>query len=81
MKIRYIREQLSKFTNEEILERTKGRVVDLHLNNGHWTQLCVNDLQGFDNEGSYLYTRTGIMIRLQDLDSIEVIDSTSNSIK
>ena len=75
MKIRYIREQLSKFTNEEILERTKGRAVDLHLNNGHWTQLCVNDLQGFDIENGFFFTRTDIKIRLQDVDYIDIKNS------
>ena len=73
MKTRYTREQLMKFSNEEILERTKGRVVELHNKDGHWSQLCVNDLQGFDCENLSFKTRTGISIRLQEVDYIEVI--------
>ena len=73
MRKRYTREQLMNYSNEEILEKTKDRAVDIHLYNGHWSQLCVNDLLGFDSENLSFKTRTGISIRLQDVDYIEVI--------
>lgn len=73
MRTKYVKGQLMKFSNEEILDRTKGRAVDFHLTDGRWTQLCVNDLQGFDEEGAFFYTKTGIRLNLQDIDYIEII--------
>ena len=75
MSTKYTRKQLMSFSNEEILERTKGRAVDFHLTDGRWSQLCVNDLQGFDIENGYFYTRTDIKIRLQDIDYIDIRNS------
>jgi len=75
MRTKYVKGQLMKFSNEEILDRTKGRAVDFHLTDGRWTQLCVNDLQGFDEEGSFFYTKTGIRLNLQDIDYIEIINN------
>lgn len=73
MRTKYTREQLMKFSNEKLLEKTNGKAVDFHLNNGHWTQLCVNDLQFFDTVNCCFYTRTEIKILLQDVDYMEVI--------
>ncbi len=72
MVTQYTREELTKISEKEILEKTHGKSIEFHLNNGHWSQLCVNDLQGFDSENGYFYTRTDIKIRLQDVDYIEI---------
>lgn len=74
MRTKYAKEQLAKLSFEELLEKTRDRAVDIHLNNGRLIQLCVNDLLGFDNERSFYYTRTGINIFKLDIDYIEVID-------
>lgn len=76
---KYTREQLMKFSNEEILEKTNGKAVDFHLTDGRWTQLCANDLRSFDSENTCFYARTDIMIRLQDVDYLEIIDVADNS--
>lgn len=72
METKYTKEELMRFSNEELLKITKDRAIDFHLNNSRLAQLCVNDLQGFDCENSFFYTRTGIKILLQDVDYIEV---------
>jgi hypothetical protein len=74
MRTKYAKEQLTKLSFEELLEKTRDRAVDIHLNNGRLIQLCVNDLLGFDKERSSYYTRTGIKINQIDVESIEVID-------
>lgn len=73
MRIKYTKEQFIRFSNEEILEKTKGQAVDFHLNNGHWSQLCVGDFLGLESESGNVYTRTGIKMRLQDVDYIGVL--------
>lgn len=72
MSTKYTKEQLLKFSNDEMSERILGRAVDIRLRNGRTTQLCVNDLQGFDTENRVFYTRTDIRILLQEVDYIEV---------
>ena len=72
METKYTKEELMRFSNEELLKITKDRAIDFHLNNSRLAQLCVNDLQGFDCENSLFYTRTGIKILLQGVDYIEV---------
>ena len=74
MRTKYAKEQLTKLSFEELLEKTRDRAVDIHLNNGRLIQLCVNDLLGFDKERSSYYTRTGIKINQIEVDYIEVID-------
>lgn len=74
MRTKYTIEQLAKFSIEELLERTRDRAVDFHLNDGRLIQLCVNDLHGYDHERSSFYTRTGIKINKSDIDFIEFID-------
>ena len=73
MSTKYTKEQLLKFSNDELLERTLGRAVDIHLRNGRTTQLCVNDLLGVDGENVCFFTRTDIKISLQEVDYIVVI--------
>lgn len=75
MGTKYTREQILRFSNEDFLKLTKGKAVDFHLIDGRWSQLCVNDLQGFDIENGYFYTRTDIKIRLQDVDYIDIKNS------
>lgn len=72
MSTKYTREQLLRFSSEDILEKTNGKAVDFHFNNGRWIQLCANDLQSFDSENSCFHTRTDIKIQLQDVDYIEI---------
>ena len=72
MRTRYTREQLMKYSNDEILKNTKNMAIDFHLNNSHWLQLCVNDLHRFDCANGCFYTRTDIKIRFQDVDYIEI---------
>lgn len=76
MKTKYTREQLMKFSNEELLEKTIGRAVDIYLSDGHWTQLCVNDLMHYESQTGHFYTKTGIEICLQEIDYIEVFEKT-----
>lgn len=78
MEKKYTREQLMKFSNEEIMEKTKGKAIIFHLIDGRLTQLCVNDLQWYDEEVSFFYTKTNIKINLQDVEYIEVIDACSH---
>lgn len=73
MVTKFTREQIMRSSNEEILEKTNGKAVDFHLIDGNWTQLCVGDLACFDSESGCFHTKTGIKIRLQDVDYIEVI--------
>lgn len=79
MNTKYTREQLLKFSNEELLEMTKGKAIDFHLYNGRRIQLCVNDFVGFDSKSSSFYTRTNIKIGLQDIDYLEIIEVPENS--
>ena len=65
-------------SNEGLIDMTKNCAIDIHFHDGRLTQLCVNDLRSYDKESSFLYTRTGIMINLQEVDYIEVIKKTSN---
>ena len=62
---KYTREQLMKFSNEEILEKTNGKAVNFHLTNGRKTQLCVNDLQGLDIADYSFNTKTEIEAKNQ----------------
>lgn len=73
MDTKYTREQLMKLSNEELLEITNGQAVDFHLTDGRRTQLCVGDLLCLENNNYSFQTRTGITIKLQDVNYIEVI--------
>lgn len=68
----YTREQLLMFSNEGILKLTNGKAVNFHLIDGRCTQLCVNDLAGFDSKSGCFQTKTGIKICLQEIYSIEL---------
>lgn len=76
MKIK--KEDLRNMLNERLVEMTKDKGVDVHLYNGHWTQLGVNDLTGFDASLSSLITRTGIRIAFNEIDYLEVIEDSDN---
>lgn len=72
METKIAKKQLIALSIEELMDKTKNRAVNVYLYDGRFTQLCANDLQGFDDESSMFYARTGIKIYLQDLDYIEV---------
>lgn len=55
------------------MEITKGKSVDFHFFNKQPTQLGFYDLQGYDAERGYFYTKTGIEINQNTVDYIEVI--------
>ena len=74
IKTKYSRKQLLTFSNEELMEKTNNRAIDLYLNDSRLTQLGANDLQRYDSERLLLYTRTGITINLLDIEHIEVIE-------
>lgn len=73
MRTKYTKEELILLTNEEIMALTKGKAVDFHFFNKQPTQLGTNDLQGYDAERGYFYTKTGIEIDQHLVDCIEVI--------
>jgi hypothetical protein len=72
MVTKFTREQLMRFSNEDILKIANGKAIDFHLTDGRWTQLCANDLQSFDSENGCFYAKTNIKIQLQDVDYIEI---------
>jgi len=74
MVTKYTREQLMRFSIEEILKKTNGKSVDIHLTDGRWTQLCANDLQSFDSKNNCFYARTDVTIRLQEIDYLVFTD-------
>ena len=68
-------------SNEELIDMTKNCAIDIHFYGDRLTQLCVNDLRSFDKEKSFLYTRTGIKIDLNEVDYIEVYNENDLDIK
>lgn len=74
MRKKYTGEQFAMHSQDEILEITNGRAIDIRFKDGRWTQLCVNDLQGIDKEKCYIHTKIGIKIFIQEVDDIEVYD-------
>lgn len=67
------KERLINMSNEDIRKVTKGYAIDFHLYDGLLTQLCINDLQGFNKGNFQFYTNTGITIPLSKIKSIELI--------
>ena len=74
MKKKYTKEQLKLLSNEELMDKTRNCAVDVYMYDGRFSQLCANDFQGFDIEKTFLYSKTGIRIYLQEVDYIEVIE-------
>ena len=74
MRTKYAKRELILLSNEEIMEITKGKEVDFHFFNKQPTQLGRNDLQGYNTERGYFYTKTGIEIDQHIVDYIEIID-------
>lgn len=75
METRYTKEQLTALSNEELMDKTNNRAVEIYMYDGRFAQLCANDLQGFDYERKYFYSKTGIKIIFQEVDYIKVIES------
>ena len=74
METKYTREQLMKFSNRELLDKTNGCAVSIYLTDGRWTQLCVDDLLGLDKGNCCLSTKTGVNIKFQDVKFILIGD-------
>ena len=74
MKKIYTKKEFVSLSNEKLREITKGKAVNFHFTDGRWTQLCANDLQGFDSMNGCFYTKTDIKISLQNVDYIEIFD-------
>ena len=72
MKKIYTKKEFVSLSNEELLEITKGKAVNFHFFNKQPTQLGRNDLQGYNTERGYFYTKTGIEIDQHSVDYIEV---------
>lgn len=66
------KEQLRRMSTEKVIEATKGYALDIYMNDGQLTQLCVNDFMGYDDFKVSFYTRTGILIPLQDIEEIKI---------
>lgn len=66
------KDELIKWSNEELLEQTKDRAVTFHLFNKGMKQLCVNDLRGYDAVGTFYFTRSGINIEQKYVESLEI---------
>ena len=62
MRTKYAKRELILLSNEKIMEITKGKEVDFHFFNKQPTQLGPNDLQGYDTERGYFYTKMGMEI-------------------
>ena len=73
MKKKYTKKEFTSLSNKELLEITKGKAVDFHFFNKQPTQLGPNDLQGYDAEIGFFFTKTGIRIDQHSVDYIEVI--------
>lgn len=73
MRKKYTKKEFVNLSNEELMEITKGKSVDFHFFNKQPTQLGFYDLQGYDAERGYFYTKTGIEINQHTVDYIEVI--------
>ena len=74
MKKKYTKKEFTLLSNKGLLEITKGKAVDFHFFNKQPTQLGRNDLQGYNTERGYFYTKTGIEIDQHIVDYIEIID-------
>lgn len=74
MKKKYTKKEIVSLANEELMEITKDKTVDFHFFNKQPTQLGRNDLQGYNTERGYFYTKTGIEIDQHIVDYIEIID-------
>lgn len=74
MKKIYTKKEFTSLSNKELLEITKGKAVDFHFFNKQPSQLGRNDLQGYNTERGYFYTKTGIEIDQHIVDYIEIID-------
>ena len=62
MKKKYTKKEIVSLSNEELMEITKDKTVDFHFFNKQPTQLGPNDLQGYDTERGYFYTKMGMEI-------------------
>lgn len=67
------KDELIKLSNDELIKITKDRAIDIHMYNGSFAQLCVNDFKGLDNIGYYYVTQTEIQIPLNNVEYIEII--------
>ena len=74
MKKKYTKKEFVSLSNEELVEITKGKVVNFHLFNKQPTELGANDFHGYNAERGCFYTKTGIEIDQHIVDYIEVID-------
>ena len=72
MKKKCTKKEFVSLSNEELMEMTKGKAVDFHFFDKQPTQLGRYDLQGYDAERGYFYTKTGIEIDQHAVDYIEV---------
>lgn len=75
METKYTKEQLMELSHDELMDKTKNRAVEVYMYDGRFTQLCANDFLGFDYEKKYIYSKTGIKIKFQEVDYIKVIES------
>lgn len=74
METKYAKDQLLVLSNEELMDKTKNRAVEVYTYDGRFAQLCVNDFQGFDHERKYFYSKTEIKIEFQKVDYIKVLE-------
>ena len=75
METKYTKEKLLMLSNEELMDKTNNRAVEVYLYDGRFRQLCANDFLGFDISKSYFYTKTGIKIKFQEVYYIKVIEN------
>ena len=66
--------KLKNLSNEELTELTRNHAVEVHMYNGAFTQLCVNDFKGIEPAGKYYVTMTGIIIPVEVVKCIVIID-------
>lgn len=74
MESKYTKEQLKGLSNEELMDKTKNRAVEIYMYDGRFKQLCANDFLGFDNDKLFFFSKTEIKIKFQEVDYIKVID-------
>ena len=65
-------EEFSTMEPSEFLGLTKGCAVDVKLFDGSLVQLCLNDLNAYNNIDKCFVSRTGIKIPIFKIDTVEL---------
>lgn len=74
METKYTKEQLKGLSNEELMDKTNNRAVEVYLYDGRFIQLCANDFGEFNNDKTFFFSKTGIKIKFQEVNYVKVIE-------